>query len=134
MFFERSHAPTPGVEVLAHPQRSPLPSPLAPSRSGFTAAPIRGIIGFMAPRREQKITFQQMREMGVHGLLIYCSDYKCSHSIAISGDVRLSDIEPLFTARHAARGVQTCGQTSVRSARNQPLRWAIVDVLVPPVR
>jgi hypothetical protein len=104
MFFERSHAPTPGVEVLAHPQRSPLPSPLAPSRSGFTAAPIRGIIGFMAPRREQKITFQQMREMGVHGLLIYCSDYKCSHSIAISGDrwphdVRLSDIESLFICK-----------------------------------
>jgi len=40
-----------------------------------------------------------MRDMGVHGLLIYCSDYKCSHHVAISGDhwpddVRLSDLEP----------------------------------------
>jgi hypothetical protein len=39
-----------------------------------------------------------MRSTGVRGLLIYCSDYKCSHSIAISADpwpddVRLSDLE-----------------------------------------
>jgi hypothetical protein len=36
--------------------------------------------------RPQKITFAEMREMGVRGLLIYCADYRCSHSIAISGD------------------------------------------------
>jgi hypothetical protein len=58
--------------------------------------------------RQQKITFREIREMGVHGVLIYCADYKCSHSIAISAvrwpdDVRLSDIEPRFTC-------QTCGQ------------------------
>ena len=52
-------------------------------------------------------TFRDMRDMGVRGLLIYCADYRCSHSIAISGDrwpdhVRLSDIEPLFVCR--ARG------------------------------
>jgi hypothetical protein len=45
-----------------------------------------------------------MREMGVRGLLIYCADYRCSHSIAISGDTwpddaRLSDIEERFTCR-----------------------------------
>ena len=56
----------------------------------------------------QKITFGEMRATGVRGLLIYCSDYRCSHSVAISGDrwsddVRLSDIEPLFTC-------QTCGR------------------------
>jgi len=39
---------------------------------------------------------------GVRGLMVYCSDYRCSHYIAISGDrwpddVRLSDIEPRFT-------------------------------------
>jgi hypothetical protein len=27
-----------------------------------------------------------MRDQGVRGILIYCSDYKCSHSIAISAD------------------------------------------------
>jgi hypothetical protein len=52
--------------------------------------------------RPQKITFAEMRDMGVHGILIYCADYHCSHSIAISGDpwpddLRLSDIEPRFT-------------------------------------
>src|SRR3954447_697924 len=48
-----------------------------------------------------------MREMGVRGLLVYCSDYHCSHWTAISGDqwpdnVRLSDIEQRFTC-------QACG-------------------------
>jgi hypothetical protein len=52
--------------------------------------------------RPTKITFADMRDMGVRGLLIYCSDYRCSHSTVISGDrwpddVRLSDIEPNFT-------------------------------------
>jgi hypothetical protein len=37
----------------------------------------------------------------VRGLLVHCADYRCSHSIAISGDgwpddVRLSDIEDRF--------------------------------------
>jgi hypothetical protein len=35
-----------------------------------------------APGRPQKITLGEMRSTGVRGLLIYCSDYKCSHSIA----------------------------------------------------
>ena len=40
----------------------------------------------------------------VRGVLIYCSDYKCSHHIAISADqwsddVRLSDIEDRFICK-----------------------------------
>jgi hypothetical protein len=59
-------------------------------------------------QRQQKITLGEMRASGVRGLLIYCSDYRCSHSTAISGDrwpddVRLSDIEPRFT-------YQACGK------------------------
>ena len=27
-----------------------------------------------------------IREMGVQGVLIYCADFRCSHSIAISAD------------------------------------------------
>jgi hypothetical protein len=55
----------------------------------------------------QKITFAEMRAAGVRGLLICCSDYKCSHWTAISGDrrpdqVRLSDIGPRSPARRAA--------------------------------
>ena len=61
--------------------------------------------------RQQKITFGEMREMGVRGLLIDCADYRCSHSIAISGDAwpddaRLSDIEERFTCR-------VCGKRSL---------------------
>ena len=53
------------------------------------------------PDRPQKITFAEMREMGIRGLLVHCADYRCSHSIAMSGDgwpddLRLSDIEERF--------------------------------------
>jgi hypothetical protein len=64
----------------------------------------------MAELTRQKITFGEMRTAGVRGLLIYCSDYKCSHSTTMSADrwpddVRLSDIEPRFT-------YQACGERS----------------------
>ena len=60
------------------------------------------------PDRPTNITFAQMRDMGVRGLLVYCADYRCSHSIAISGDdwpddVRLSDIEPRFVCRASGK-------------------------------
>jgi hypothetical protein len=53
------------------------------------------------PDRPNKITFADMRDMGVRGLLIYCSDYKCSHLVTTSGedwpdDMRLSDLESRF--------------------------------------
>ena len=59
------------------------------------------------PTRQQKIALKEMRAAGVRGLLIYCSDYKCSHWTAISGDrwpddARLSDLEQRFTC-------QACG-------------------------
>jgi hypothetical protein len=58
--------------------------------------------------RPQKITFGEMREMGVRGVLIYCADYHCSHSVALNADrwaddVRLSDIESRFVCA-------VCGQ------------------------
>jgi hypothetical protein len=57
-----------------------------------------------APTRPTKITFAEMRTAGVRGVLIYCSDYKCSHSTAISADqwpdhVRLSDLEARFVCK-----------------------------------
>jgi hypothetical protein len=56
------------------------------------------------PARQEKITFGEMRSTGVRGILVYCSDYKCSHSIAISADpwpddARLSDLEPQFVCK-----------------------------------
>ena len=71
--------------------------------------------------RPQKITFCEMRESGIRGLLIYCSDYHCSHWIAISGDrwaddVRLSDLEPKFTC-------QACGRKGADVRPN--FRWEV---------
>ena len=36
--------------------------------------------------RPVKITFERIRNSGVRGTLVYCSDYKCSHSIATLPD------------------------------------------------
>jgi hypothetical protein len=52
----------------------------------------------------QKITFGEMRSSGVRGLLIYCADFKCSHSVAVLADqwpdeLRLSDLEPRFVCK-----------------------------------
>jgi hypothetical protein len=53
-------------------------------------------------QKPTKITFAEMRVMGVRGVLIYCADYRCGHSGAVmadqwADDVRLSDIEGRFT-------------------------------------
>ena len=55
-------------------------------------------------RRPTKITFGEMRDTGVRGILIYCQDFHCSHSIAISEDqwpdhIRLSDLEARFVCK-----------------------------------
>jgi hypothetical protein len=54
--------------------------------------------------RPQKITFADMRSSGMRGPLIFCADYRCSRSLAISGDpwpddVRLSDLEQRFVCK-----------------------------------
>jgi hypothetical protein len=57
--------------------------------------------------RQQKITLGEMRSSGVRELLIYCADYKCSHSLQLApavvdkwrDDVRLSDQEGRFTCK-----------------------------------
>jgi hypothetical protein len=55
-------------------------------------------------RREQKITFGEMRACGASRVLIYCADHKCSHSIEQTADLwpddlRLSEIECRFVCR-----------------------------------
>jgi hypothetical protein len=77
-----------------------------------------------AAARPRKITFAELRDMGVRGILIYFADYHCSHCVAISGDqwpddVRLSDIEPRFVC-------QACGK---RGADVRPdFNWDKVPV------
>jgi hypothetical protein len=60
--------------------------------------------------RPVKITFGEMRagRNGVRDVMVYCADYRCSHSVAMSADqwaddVRLSDIEPLFTCTECGK-------------------------------
>jgi hypothetical protein len=48
--------------------------------------------GWAMATREQKIALGQMRQMDVRGLLIYCSDYSCAHSIEVRGDPWLDHI------------------------------------------
>ena len=36
------------------------------------------MIGYAAPPRPQKITFGDMCNSGVHGVVVYCSDYRCA--------------------------------------------------------
>ena len=80
-----------------------------------------------------KITFGEMRASGVRGVVVYCANYKCSHSVTISADkwpddVRLSDIED--RARAVESAVRTCGPISIgtkcRSA-TQPFVVAIAS-------
>lgn len=57
-----------------------------------------------ADGRPLKITFGELREMGLRGVLVYCH---CGHHIAIDAErwpdeMRLSDIEPRFVC-------QSCG-------------------------
>jgi hypothetical protein len=61
---------------------------------------ILGRIGRM--QRAQKITLGETRQSGPTRLIVYCSDYKCAHSVVIDAgrwgdDVRISELEPKFT-------------------------------------
>jgi hypothetical protein len=92
-----------------------------------------------AMQRRQKITLGEMRS-GNGPNRLYCSDYKCAHSIIINSErwpdhVRLSDLEPKFTCK-------ACGQ---RGADVRPLfeksrdgngKWlgAFVNVSAAPLR
>jgi hypothetical protein len=58
---------------------------------------------------EQKITLGEMRaNNGPRRLVVYCSDFKCSHSVVVDAaswgdDVRLSDLEPKFICSACGR-------------------------------
>jgi len=53
---------------------------------------------------DQKFTFGKIRELGASGVVVFCSDYRCAHSVKLSADcwpdrLRLSDIEHLFVCK-----------------------------------
>ena len=72
------------------------------------ARPVRRHTFTEADGSPVKITLGQMRAMGVHGVLIYCADYRCGHSVALNADrwpdeIRRSDLEPRFVCQACSR-------------------------------
>jgi hypothetical protein len=43
-------------------------------------------------KRPRKITFGELRSSGVRGVVVFCSDFKCSHSTRISADQWPDDV------------------------------------------
>ena len=114
--------------------RATHPRPAALSASGGVAPIVPGDAAGLRDRvakteRPTKITFAEMREMVVRGLLVYCADFRCSHSVAVSADhwpddLRLSDILSRgLDAGSAASAVQMCGRIST-GTRSRSKRWA----------
>jgi hypothetical protein len=62
-----------------------------------------------------KITSGELRPSGVWGILIYCSDYRCSHSIAMPADKwPYPTLSHGLSARHAVSEVRMSGRTLPR--------------------
>jgi hypothetical protein len=77
------------------------------------ASPVRRHITTHATGRPLKITFGEMRQMGVRGVLVYCH---CGHHVAPDADhwpddVRLSDPEPQLCARAVVIAARRFGPT-----------------------
>jgi hypothetical protein len=72
----------------------------------------------MLADRSQKITLGEMRdEMGVRGVLVYCADHHCSHSVAMNADrwpddLRLSESSRGSSARPVAGAALISGRNS----------------------
>lgn len=70
-------------------------------------SPVRRHAPTHADGRPVKITFGEMREMGLSGVLVYCA-HRCGHHDALDAahwpdDIRLSDIEPRFVCQACGR-------------------------------
>ncbi|EHR03212.1 hypothetical protein [Bradyrhizobium sp. WSM471] len=65
-----------------------MPRPARHGATNFSSRPV-------------KITFAELREMGLRGVLVHCGNFRCRRHVAVSADVwpdhlRLSDIEGRF--------------------------------------
>lgn len=102
---------------------------------------IRRITRTHADGRPVKITFGEMREMGIQGVLIYCCCC-CGHHIAVSADrwpdeVRLSDVEPrCICTACGRRGAEVrpdfnwAGLPTSARFHGAGLIWAMVGVVL----
>jgi hypothetical protein len=90
--------------------------------------------------REQKITLGEMRESGVRGLLVYCSDYRCSHLVKLRSpdvdrrakSIRLSNLEPRFVCKQCGTRGADAADLPVKApsfvAGAAPFSWTGVYV------
>jgi hypothetical protein len=73
-----------------------------------------------------------VRAAGVSGVLVYCSNYRCSHWIKLSAsrrcadEVRLSDIEPRFTCEACGRPGAANGRTPGIGTAAIPSAWLVI--------
>jgi hypothetical protein len=112
---------------------------LAPILSGFTIDHIGGIVGHAHPP-PAKDHLRRDARIGHYALLIYRSDYRCSHRIPVSGDLRggdrLSDIELKFTCKAGGqRGANvrpglSLGQEACRALGQEACRGKQLSVTV----
>jgi hypothetical protein len=72
--------------------------------------------------RPQKISFTERRDMGVRGILVYCADYRCSRSIAISGGV----VDDIGLVVAGGAWVDDIGLVAAGDA------WLTTSILSPP--
>jgi hypothetical protein len=70
------------------------------------------------PARPDKITFADMRAAGVSRVLVYCSDYRCSHSLAV-----MADHCPI-----SSRGLSVQPAASAGAARMRYFGWGCPEV------
>jgi hypothetical protein len=82
--------------------------------------------------RPHKITFAEMRTSGVRGLLIYCSDYHCSHwtgSAATDGPMMCAcpNWSPSLPVRRAAGAARMCSR--IHAASNWRDHWGMLSRL-----
>jgi hypothetical protein len=67
-----------------------------------------------------------MRDMGVRGLLIYCADHYCSHSVAMSADAWADDVRLL-----KLQSSSSANTTNVPTQSSATLIAAIISTTVP---
>ncbi len=68
--------------------------------------------------REQKITLGEMHASGVRDVLIYCSEYRCSHWTQISADRWGDDVRPVSACGKKGADVRL----DFKSEQRQPAR------------
>jgi hypothetical protein len=83
------------------------------------------MIGAM-PDRPTKITFGEMRDMGVRGILVYCADYRCSLSIATRHRRRSRTSSPTLEQESLCQAAQ-----GIRGAINQIIGAQSQDNVTP---